>query len=518
MIQTGPSSTTALPANLFAELDAGTGAGAAHVLERLRSLESDHARLGETIKSAISAVSPEPSKISGWDVLYDYIGVFVVAFLVSLLATPIMRRLAVSHGIIDRPLEARKSHKLPTAYLGGAAVYLGMMAAILFAYAADLHGLVRFHASEKNPGGLVASGVPISILLGMTVIMLTGLIDDVVKISPRIKVAGQLVAAAALAIQNVGVKLAQQIVVPAATALGVPVTEVNGVGTVAFNIPLGGGVEIPVDLVYWTGTALIAIFVLGACNASNLIDGLDGLLTGTTTIATAGLLVVALGMAAVDDGVLDGPRVILCLSLLGACLGFLPHNFNPASIFLGDAGSLLLGFCTIVIIMTLGDTGRTNLVIAGLIIYSIPIMDTTLAIVRRKMAGKPLTAPDDQHLHHMLKRALGVKGAVLALYAIGVGFAILGVALAEGRGRVTYVIALVFASFIIVTAIKIARRRHIEEQAAGFDARKAGTVAARAAALGESAANGAGGLTGPVAAAREPIPAGGPQVIPRSAV
>jgi UDP-GlcNAc:undecaprenyl-phosphate GlcNAc-1-phosphate transferase len=163
---------------------------------------------------------------------------------------------------------------------------------------------------------------------------------------------------------------------------------------------------------------------------------------------------------------------VLCLALLGATVGFLPHNFNPASIFLGDCGSLLLGYCTIVIILSLGDTGKTPLVVAGLIIYAIPIIDTTLAIARRKVSGKKISDADDQHLHHMLKRSLGVKGAVLALYAIGIGFAALGIGLTEGRARVTYSLTVVFAAFIGVTAFKIARQKQIAEQATKYDARR----------------------------------------------
>jgi UDP-GlcNAc:undecaprenyl-phosphate/decaprenyl-phosphate GlcNAc-1-phosphate transferase len=220
------------------------------------------------------------------------------------------------------------------------------------------------------------------------------------------------------------------------------------------------------DLIYWTGTAVIAVFVLGACNASNLIDGLDGLLSGTTAICTAALLVVALSLAVTDDGPRDAQRIILCMALLGASLGFLPHNFSPATIFLGDCGSLLMGFATIVIVLTLGDTGRTHLVLAGLVIYAIPIMDTCLAIVRRKLAGKRLSDPDADHLHHMLKRSLGVKGAVLTLYAIGALFGAMGIAMSLWRARVTYAIAGIFIAYIAVISIKIARRKQIEEATA----------------------------------------------------
>jgi UDP-GlcNAc:undecaprenyl-phosphate GlcNAc-1-phosphate transferase len=402
------------------------------------------------------------------DVFNGYLGVFLVAFLVSLFATPLMRRLAVNHGIIDRPNEARKTHRYPIAYLGGAGVYLGILAAILFSYTAPLHGLIEFHKTKFAPLGDTPPPVPFSVLLGMTVITLTGLIDDVLKISPRVKIAGQLVAAAAMAAEDVGVKVAQQLLAPIGEWIGNP--------GLVWHIPLGPAGTIPVDVVYWTGTAIIALFVLGACNASNLIDGLDGLLSGATSICAFCLLIVALGLAVTDDGPLDSARVILCLALLGGCLGFLPHNFNPASIFLGDCGSLLLGYCTIAIILTLGDTGKTQLVLAGLMIYAVPIIDTTLAIFRRKMSGKKISDADDQHLHHMLRRALGVKGAVLVIYAMGISFGVVGIWLTEGRARITYTIAIVMVSFIGMTAFKIARRKQIEEQAAAFD-RRGGTLA-----------------------------------------
>jgi UDP-GlcNAc:undecaprenyl-phosphate GlcNAc-1-phosphate transferase len=460
---------------------------ARRAVEMLRSLRESGQAAAERIDDVIRVLEPGAGAgaASRVEIFHGYIGVFLVAFAVTLLATPLMRRLAVANGIIDRPLEARKAHRTPVAYLGGVAVYLGLLGAVLFAYTNPLHGLMAVHHSRHDTGPATAGlPVPLSVVLGMTIIMLVGLLDDVLKISPRIKVAGQLVAAAALAVENVGVKLASQVLIPLARAVGIPTTISDGIQTVAFSIPLPlpvmGVDHVPVDVVYWVGTALIALFVLGACNASNLVDGLDGLLSGTTAIAALGLLIIALTLAFFDDGPLDSSRIILCLALLGACLGFLPHNFNPATIFLGDAGSLLLGYCTIVIILTLGDTGRTNLVLAGLVIYSLPIIDTTLAIVRRKVSGRPLSAPDDQHLHHMLRRALGVKGAVFVLYVIAGVFAAIGVTLAQTRSRTTFALFLVFAAFIGVTAFKVARRRHIEEQAAAFDARRAARILAPA--------------------------------------
>lgn len=433
------------------------------VIDRVNRLQSDLEALKKVIEPAASQAQ------SRLEIFHGYIGVLVAAFLVTLLMTPVMRRLAVKHGIVDHPSEARKLHRVPIAYLGGVAVFLGMVAGILFAATGGIHGLLDFHHTTKADDSLWPGGVPISIVLGMTIITLVGLLDDVVKISPRVKVGGQLIAAAALAIEDVGVKVAAGVITPLGKAIGIPVLNAGGVETVGWVVHVGG-MHIPIDLVYWTGTAIIAIFVLGACNASNLIDGLDGLLSGTTAICAGGLLLIALMLAATDDGPRDASRIILCLALLGACLGFLPHNFNPATIFLGDAGSLLLGYSTIVIVLTLGDTGKTHLVLAGLIIYAVPMIDTTLAIVRRKYSGKKISDADDQHLHHMLKRALGVKGAVLVLYGITALFAALGVALSEGRGRVTYALALVFAAFIGVTSFKIARREQIEKQTKDADA------------------------------------------------
>jgi len=409
----------------------------------------------------------------------------VIAFLVTLVATPIMRRLALANGVVDHPSDPRKMHRVPIAYLGGAAVYLGIMAGVVFSYI-GVHQpfLVSYHELPPAPlGALDPRFVPPWVLLGLTVIMVIGLIDDVTGISPRVKIGGQLLAAAALAYGDIGVRVAAGVLTPTlGKLLGNP--ELFYTIPLGANIPLVGSV-IQVDIIYWTGTAVIAIFVLGACNASNLIDGLDGLLSGVTGIATLGLLAISLLMVFQDPGPRDAQRIILCMALLGGCLGFLPHNFNPATIFLGDCGSLLLGYTTIVIILMLGDTGRTDLVIAGLIVYAIPILDTVLAIVRRKMAGKSMSDADSDHLHHMLKRAFGVKGAVFVMYGMGIGFATIGVLLAASGARFVYSLALLVAAFIVVYSMKIARRKQIEEHTALRTAPETGNTPAAEAATPE---------------------------------
>jgi UDP-GlcNAc:undecaprenyl-phosphate GlcNAc-1-phosphate transferase len=429
----------------------------------------DVASQAQPAAEAVAAAAEHPP--TRFSIFEGYAGVLIASFLVTLLATPIMRRVAIANGIIDRPSDPRKIHKIPVAYLGGVGVYLGIMAGVFFSLiATKVPGLVDFHASKSS--NLIDAQfhlpVPLSVLLGLTIIVLVGVIDDMVGISPRVKIAGQLFAAAALAYETVGVRMAAGLVLPFCHALNLPITtiptDIGPVETVAWMMPWFGGGTITIDFIYWISTGIIALAVVGLCNASNLIDGLDGLLSGTTAISAIGLLIIALGLALADDGKLDSQRLVLCLAVIGACLGFLPHNFNPATIFLGDAGSLLLGFAMCAIILSLGDTGKTHLVAAGLICYMLPLLDTCLAIIRRKMEGKPISAADDQHLHHILKRRLGVKKAVLVLYGVAGTFAALGAMVSLGRARVVYMLALIAVSFIGVTAIKIARRRAIEAQ------------------------------------------------------
>lgn len=384
------------------------------------------------------------------DLLNNYAHIFVVAFAVTLIVTPFVRRVATAGGVVDQPDNLRKQHRYPVAYLGGVAVFIGLLAAVATSY--------LIAPPDDVPGG----PVPIAIVIGMVAITFTGLADDVWGWDPRLKIAGQLVAAAALAMEDVGVRVADGMLAP---FLGDKDTLILMIG----SVPLHNA-----DLFYWIGTALIAIFVLGGCNAANLIDGLDGLLSGVTAIVAVGLLIISLLMAGLltpasveaGAGQLASARVILSLALLGAVLGFLPHNFNPATIFLGDSGSLLLGYLCVVIILTFGEQGQTHLVFAGLIVFALPIMDTMLAIIRRKMAGTSMSAADHNHIHHQLKRVLGgVKRTVFALYGITGLFAALGVSLAaltlltELRVRIIYAIALVLFGFVAVIAVKDARRQ-----------------------------------------------------------
>jgi UDP-GlcNAc:undecaprenyl-phosphate GlcNAc-1-phosphate transferase len=176
-----------------------------------------------------------------------------------------------------------------------------------------------------------------------------------------------------------------------------------------------------------------------------------------------GLLLAATLPVGVEQGQFVAARVVLALALLGALLGFLPWNFNPAVIFLGDCGSLLIGYLLAVCIMMQAQEDSISLFFAGLIIFALPIMDTLLAIIRRKLAGLPMSAADANHIHHQAKRLTGsVRKAVILLYGVTAAFTLLGVGLAalhlfeRPRVLVVYSIAFVLFAGLICVALKAA--------------------------------------------------------------
>jgi len=383
--------------------------------------------------------------------LTTFLPVLVVAWAVTLLSTPIIRALAIQTGVVDHPDDTRKIHRKPVAYLGGVAVFLGLLAGIAVSYAVDMPASFR--------------PIPVTIVLGMIAITATGVGDDVWGWDPRFKIMGQLIAAAGLSLYGIGTQ----------TAAGF-LAYFFGTSDLSFEL-----IGIPINITEWVGVGIVATLVLGGCNSANLIDGLDGLLSGTGTIIGGGLLLISLLMAlhltnadmrwleeslpqsvtAVEGVTLAGARIALCMALIGATLGFLAHNFNPATIFLGDAGSLLIGYFCVTIILMLGELGQTHFVLAGLIVFGLPIVDTILAICRRKIQGLKASEPDADHLHHLLKRKFGtVKQAVLGMWAIETIFAVIGVSIVamsitgEARVMVTYIaFILIFGCVAIIGAL-----------------------------------------------------------------
>ena len=417
----------------------------------------------------IQVDTAEPFIQMGWlPFLFRYWPVLCVSFVVSVITTPVMRFVARKTGVVDHPDEARKMHKKPIAYLGGVAVFFAIFAGILVSYFA-----------VYSPA--VFQPFPVVVLVGMCAIGLTGLADDIFEyFDPWWKVAGQLVAAAAMAQQGVGTRVAEGFI-----------RGVLGISESVCNYPIVEASALmpdPITLTMITGVIIIVIFVLGACNAANLLDGLDGLLSGTVAITCVGLIAISvmIAMHMTENDLLDiakrlpkneflsyrgnsitliNANIVLGFAILGSVLGFLIYNFNPASIFLGDAGSLLLGYLCVVMVLMLGERGQTHLVVSGLIVFALPILDTLLAIIRRKMAGKPMSEPDSNHIHHILKRKFGnVKTTVFSLYGISTIFCVLGVALAYAhltqaiRAWVIYLAAIVIFGGISLIALGASRR------------------------------------------------------------
>lgn len=367
------------------------------------------------------AESGSPSLAS---VVAPYMAVFFAAFFVALITTPILRKLALHNGIVDVPDLKRKNHVAPVAYLGGVAIMLGWLAGIVVSYFTEPHN------ADHELYSFERIVFPVAVILGAGAIVLTGLFDDIYGISPLVKIGGQFFAAAALASQDVGIRL------------------IEGAFTVLEIDPVAMlGAEPANLLIYALGTAVIAVFVVGGCNAVNLLDGLDGLAAGVTALAVMAFLLLAAivairGEGSGLEGVINHPvRIVMCLAILGGVLGFLPYNFNPATIFMGDAGSLLLGYFGVATILMFADVHLKH-VTAAMIIFAVPVIDTLLAMIRRKVRGQPLTAPDDGHVHHQLRRrGLSVRQTVVLLYGAQAAFAAIGVTLVALDTQWRYVMA-----------------------------------------------------------------------------
>ena len=412
-----------------------------------------------------------------WSALWAAVPVFAASLVATLAVVPVARSVAHATGVVDQPDAVRKLHGRTVAYLGGVGVFVGAFVGIV------VGAIMSGAALDALPP------VPFSIVLGMVAITFTGLADDIWKFDARLKVAGQLVAAAALAIDEIGVNVANGLLVP---LLGSPRETLFTLGSLTVQ---------NAQLYYWVGTMLVALFVLGGCNSANLLDGLDGLLAGISSVMAVGLLglsllvIFALPPDASDINTITqsmaGARVTLCASLLGACLGFLVYNFNPASIFLGDAGSLLIGYLSVTIVMTFanlrplscpyavhatGDSSAampglapaggfegfaTLLVMSGLAMFGLPIIDTSLSIIRRWRARVPFSTPDANHLHHRVKRAMGgsVRKAVLSLYCVELGLVAIGGSAAAyiliGGGRLLHPFIFLIVAFIVLLGVSM---------------------------------------------------------------
>lgn len=324
-----------------------------------------------------------------------YAAALVIAAIVSFVTTPLVRRLALHVGVLDT-VDERRMHKVPTPRIGGIAVYLGFSTA--------LFATVGFALQTQNfAHGPDDVHTILGLLFGGTLILCIGIWDDIMTMRPRTKLLAQVVVAL--------VSMGYGFVIP-------------GIAN-----PLNHNIWLAIPL--WIGIPLTLVWYVGMMNAINFIDGLDGLLSGVTAIAGLALFAIAAAHAHYIEA-------LILIALVGGSLGFLPHNFNPAKIFLGDSGALFVGyvFATVSIVTTSKVAVAISLIIP-LVALGLPIADTAVAIVRRTLAGRSIAEPDRGHFHHMLVLQLGlpVRKAVLLIYAVTFALGVTAFFLSGGLGH-----------------------------------------------------------------------------------
>ncbi len=343
----------------------------------------------------------------------------IAAFVSSLAATWLCKKIAIKCGIVDKPDDLVKTHKEPIAYLGGVGILVGLTVGVLY-------GLVLIRREEFFPQSTVWL---LGILAGAAVACFIGLMDDIFDIKPIQKIGGQLLAAVILLLAGVMPNLDF-----VQAQLGIPINN-------AFQTFLEG--------------ALVVAFVLGATNSLNLLDGLDGLCAGVTAIITIAMLLVAIHLATWGFSDIGDPvRIVICLALIGGVFGFLPFNRYPAKIFMGDAGSMLLGF-VIAALMILFAEGIPRWWLASIVVFGLPILDTAVALIRRLINKRPLFISDRGHIYdQMIDRGMPLKKTVAICYLLAGLYAILGLLMSQVRTRYTGVMALIIAVVSLLTVWK----------------------------------------------------------------
>ena len=326
----------------------------------------------------------------------------VICFFSAILLTPLVKKLAFIIGATDKPNQ-RKVHSRIMPRLGGLAIFISFIIGVLFIQPAD-----EYH---------------LPIVIGSIIIILTGILDDVKEISPKLKLAGQIAAAA--------------------------VVVIYGDLKVEFiNLPFGGIIDFGYLSIPFT-----MIWIIGITNAINLIDGLDGLAGGVSSIA----LISIAGMSFVMG---NGYVTVMALIVAASTIGFLFYNFHPAKIFMGDTGALFLGY----IIGVLSLLGYKNVTFISLIIpviiLGVPISDTFFAIIRRLVNKQPLSAPDKSHLHHCLLRSgFSHRQTVLLIYAMAAVFGLAAFIFSQATvwGSLIMILVLLIVIEVIVEKIGLIR-------------------------------------------------------------
>ena len=352
--------------------------------------------------------------MSEYIVIGTIIAAFAVAAVLSYFFTPPVKNFAHKVGAIDVPKDARRMHKKPIPRLGGLAIYGGFLCSILI-----------FGQLDETM---------LCVLLGAAIIVALGIFDDVLALGAKLKFVVQIVAAAIpVCIGDLQIGL---------------FTNLNPLSDTPF-VHLGI-LAVPATI----------IWIVGITNAVNLIDGLDGLAVGVSSIAAITMLAVAL---------LTGnmPIAITMAALAGACIGFMPYNLNPAKIFMGDTGSTFLGYMLATVsIMGLFKFSAVISFAVPFLILGLPIFDTANAIIRRVAAGRSPMSPDRGHVHHkLIDMGFNQKQAVAILYAISATLGLTAVVLTSSGEVKAIVLLLAVLAAILVGACIIYGAEHWSKHA-----------------------------------------------------
>lgn len=328
-----------------------------------------------------------------------------VAFLIAFAATPAVMSLAHKINAIDVPRDKRRVHKKPTPLIGGLAIFYGFIISVLC-----------FAELDRETAG---------ILIGSVIIVTVGMIDDAIDMKAIVKLLCQIIAAVIVVYSGVRI---EQFANPFARWFGGP--------------PY-------IYMNYWISVAVTVIWIVGICNAVNLIDGLDGLAVGVSSIAAICMLILTLLSQNVNVA-------IITAAVAGACFGFLPYNFNPAKIFMGDTGALFLGY--ILACISIQGFLKLSAIISfavPIIVLGLPIFDTLFAIVRRVLTGRSPMSPDRGHLHHrLLDMGFSQKQTVAILYTITAVLCLTAVVVST-RGYARGILLIVSVMLIIWASLKL---------------------------------------------------------------
>ncbi len=320
---------------------------------------------------------------------------FLIAFIVTFATTPYTIKIAKKIGAVSEEKEGRRAHRKAMPKFGGPAVILGTLIAVIYLLTVmNLEHKINLFGEEQYATKLIG------MFLGVVVITITCVIDDIIGIKPVVKLAGQLLAALIV------------------VGFGVRIDEIMPSFLTTYELQEAFSVILTIG------------WIVGVTNAINLIDGLDGLSAGISVISAISLLIIF---------VLNGSpiiSIILITAISGALVGFLPFNFAPAKTFIGDTGSNFLGFSlSIISILGVAKTYTAAVIVLPLLVLGLPIFDTLWAIARRLIKGKSIKAifkADKGHLHHLIvARGFSQKQAVIILYGISATFGLFAIIVLE---------------------------------------------------------------------------------------